>query len=612
MKLPKLFLVVGLLWVAFPLAAQDTASDSRATLRINSRAVLLDVIVTDHKGVPVTGLKQGDFTLIERGVPQVVSFFQEHNHNGRAEDRRRLEFPELPTNVFSNYSPFATPPAVNVLLLDALNTQLADQMVARKAAVDYLKAVKPGSRLAIFTLSMRLSLVEGFSDDPALLAAAMGFGKAGGPEVLASLQSQAQSNTQANLIGMMSQPVGGGGSSASAGMTDALQNFMSVSDYSQVADREYRTLAGLQDIAALLGRFPGRKNLIWLSGSFPLNYFGISSAKFAGIDTSTDARFEDTLKKTVDLLTAARVAVYPVDAHGVRTEQFYSAQNTLNASISSPADLVGVGGAQTASLLSESFSRNRDYETEDKLAEETGGVAFKSTNGLADAIDRIVSSSEDFYTLSYVPTNSKMDGSYRPIELKVAGDYTLSYRRGYFADEAYLPGAVQPLQEDLSKKPSLVDPIKPVMYLGMPQAEDILYKVLIQPLPQEPRMRAKEKHDKGSGLNRYSVDFAIGTDDLGLKLDEDGLRKGTLIVSLIVYDKYSQVANRKDYKVDLAIQPDAWAADLQTGVQLDAEIEAPRGQFWVRTGVYDETSRRIGTLEVPLNYVSPPQSRVIQ
>jgi len=58
-KLPKLFLVVGLLWVAFPLAAQDTASDSRATLRINSRAVLLDVIVTDHKGVPVTGLKQG-------------------------------------------------------------------------------------------------------------------------------------------------------------------------------------------------------------------------------------------------------------------------------------------------------------------------------------------------------------------------------------------------------------------------------------------------------------------------------------------------------------------------------------------------------------------------
>lgn len=612
LKLQNSFLVVLLLCAASPLIGQSNAPDSGTTLRINSRAVLLDVAVYDRKGAPVTGLKPGDFTVLERGKPQVISFFREHNRAANGEQGKKLELPQPVTNVFSNFSPFPTPPVVNVLLLDALNTQLEDQMVARKAAVDYLKTVKVGSRLAIFTLSTRLSLVEGFSDDPALLAAAMGFGKGGGPEASSSLRLQAQGNAEADLIGMMSQQAGGGAGAAPAGMIGALQNFMSVSDYSQVADRIERTLASLQDIATLLGRFPGRKNLIWLSGSFPLNYFGITSAKFAGIDTATDARFEGGLKKTVDLLTAARVAVYPVDAHGVRTEQFYSAQNTLDASIHSPAEVIGGAGVQTGSLLNESISRNRDYETEDELAEETGGTAFKSTNGLAEAINRIVSSSANFYTLSYAPTDTKMDGSYRHIEVKVAGDYTLSYRRGYFADEAFLPGAVQHTRDDGNQRPSLVDPLRPAMYLGMPQAEDILYKVLIQALPREPKARAKEKHDARSGQNHYSVDFAIDSDDLGLTMGADGLRKGTLIVSLIVYDKYSQAASRKDYKVDLAVTPDAWTADLQTGVQLHAEVEAPKGQFWLRTGVYDETSDKLGTLEIPLNYVSPPHTGALQ
>ena len=49
-----------------------------------------------------------------------------------------------------------------MLMLDALNTQLGDQISVRKQMVDYLKNIQPGPQLAIFTLTSKLRLVEGF------------------------------------------------------------------------------------------------------------------------------------------------------------------------------------------------------------------------------------------------------------------------------------------------------------------------------------------------------------------------------------------------------------------------------------------------------------------
>ena len=45
--------------------AQDSTSE--ATLRVNSRAVLVDVIVTDRNGKPVQGLTKENFSLTEQG-----------------------------------------------------------------------------------------------------------------------------------------------------------------------------------------------------------------------------------------------------------------------------------------------------------------------------------------------------------------------------------------------------------------------------------------------------------------------------------------------------------------------------------------------------------------
>ena len=94
------------------------------TITITSRAVVVDVIVTDSSGKPVTGLGKDAFSVTEQGKPQTISFFEESGATARAEP---VEMPRLPADTFTNFSPFPQPPAVNVLLLDSLNTRMESQ-----------------------------------------------------------------------------------------------------------------------------------------------------------------------------------------------------------------------------------------------------------------------------------------------------------------------------------------------------------------------------------------------------------------------------------------------------------------------------------------------------
>ena len=153
--------------LAVPLLAQTAAPDANApmsTLRINSRAVLVDVIVTDRSGKPVIGLKQDAFAITEQSKPQAIRFFEEHTAAPAAVPQ---ELPKFPPDVFSNFSPFPLPPAVNVLLLDSLNTRMESQTMVHNQAMKFLKDLKPGSRMAIFTMDLGLHFVQGFTDDPA-------------------------------------------------------------------------------------------------------------------------------------------------------------------------------------------------------------------------------------------------------------------------------------------------------------------------------------------------------------------------------------------------------------------------------------------------------------
>jgi VWFA-related protein len=638
-KRTSLPLLAAILVSAVPLVAQnntqDNAQDPETTFRVNSRAVLVDVVVTDRDGNPVAGLDKDAFTVTEQGAPQPLTYFEEH-HGLTPEQTRALQFPQLPPDVFSNFSPIGQPPAVNILLLDALNTPMADQAYLRQAAQHYLKTLKPGSRLAIFTLGLRLRFVQGFADDPALLARALGYQKNDKPEPAVLLQSQEEAAAQDTVVGLMNQLVGAGpGATTTAGpanMIEAFQQFLKETQYGQTADREYRTTQALQQLASYLAAFPGRKNLIWMTGAFPLDIFGL-----------TDMRFDDSTPKTINLLAAARVALYPVDVRGPWIHALHTAENTQDQTITSAQQMIGPasgfapssgdssnivsgqGAVTTTSggfdhaLTTESMANNSSNAGMDMVAQQTGGHAFYNGNDLAGIINKVVSSSSNFYTISYTPTDTNMNNAFRKIHVNVAGGkYNLSYRRGYYAKNDALPGAAQGAQNRAVQMASQsgTDPLQPFMDFGLPQTEQILYKVRIVPAPEKPTTPSADKTDIKDEIkgphDKFSVDFAVDIKDLKLTLDPDGLHKGTLNLSLIVYDRYGQIANRRDHLVALTIKPDVWTVFQQTGVQLHADVDVPRGQYWLRTGVYDQSTRKVGTMEVPLSSVHPLQASTQQ
>jgi hypothetical protein len=93
-------------------------------LRTNTNLVLLDVGATGH-GNAAHGLVQQQFRIYEDGVEQTITAFDEHR---TASDPAVPAKPTvLPPNVYSNVPVYAETSAVNMLLLDGLNTPASDQ-----------------------------------------------------------------------------------------------------------------------------------------------------------------------------------------------------------------------------------------------------------------------------------------------------------------------------------------------------------------------------------------------------------------------------------------------------------------------------------------------------
>lgn len=538
-------------WAQTP---KPRSAGAQPDLRITSRAVLVDVIVTDKNGAPIPDLKESDFSVTENGKPQAITFFEKH-HNAPVAPPI---VPGLPTNTFSNLSLYPQPPAVNIVLLDSLNSYMADQGWVHDQALKFLGDVQPGTQTAVFTMGLGLHFIQGFTSDPAALVAAVKNKKNTSVQESELYENQSETAAQDKLIGMMSQPSStGNGPATTFASPDAIaafSGFFSEENDFKTVDRYLVTLENLRHLAVFLNGFPGRKNLIWFAQSVPAEFFN-------GIVTNPNV--DAAYHKTMDMLAAARVAIYPVDPGGV-------------------------GVPPISSQL---------------IAEETGGRAFVS-NGLGPVMQTIQSETADFYTLSYTPSDSKMDGGFRKITVKVtAGKYNLAYRRGYYAIDTALPGnAVDERKVALSKyaeeKNGNVDPLLPFMDLGMPQSDQILYEAKVTPLASDPAAKSKEKV-------RYGIDFSIDPTDLDLKPGPDGAQSGMLNFTLLVYDRYGKIISHQEHVAALALRPDVYKRFQATGVELHADIATPQGNFWLRTGVYDENSRKVGTLEIPLAAVKP-------
>jgi VWFA-related protein len=546
---------LALAWLAGarPLAkGQRPATDPQtAAIKSEVRLVLVDVVVTESGRRPAGGLRKEDFQVAEDGHPQTISFFEEH----KDVTPKPVSLPSMPADVFTNYPTTATTDSVNVLLLDSLNTQARDQTYIRPQMEKYLQAAiaaPTGARLAIFTLGSRLRMVRGFTADSSASLAALSDPKSGTePKFEPQIASPHREVSEAAVCAGIRSPVG----------LEACLQFLAEERGARAGDRVGMTLQAFQALARYLAPIPGRKNVIWVAGSFPIRFFPDSGTR----GKFTIPRPTGVQQQTADLLTADQVAVYPILASGLDTETVYDPNNA--------------GKPIEAAAGDRGFSQIA-MET---LARDTGGKAFYNTNGLSEAISEAIANGSHYYTLAYTPTNENVDGKYRHIEVKVAGTYQASYRRGYVAEN------LASHSNDGGKN----DALAPLMNFGMPDFSQILYKVRVTIL-KEVRPASTER----AAVVRYGLDFAITPTDLHLETSADGVRRGKIEVMLVVYDQAGQALNSFRKRSEIVLDPTTYAEVARIGLQMHREIDIPHTGVLLRSGLYDLNSEKAGTMGI--------------
>jgi len=106
---------------------------------------LLDVVVTDRKTHPITGLSQKDFSILEDGNPEQILSFEAHANTTEASKLTDAapQLPKLPPNTFLNAATPQDSLPLNVFLYDILNTPVDDQPFARQEMVKFLRNRPP-------------------------------------------------------------------------------------------------------------------------------------------------------------------------------------------------------------------------------------------------------------------------------------------------------------------------------------------------------------------------------------------------------------------------------------------------------------------------------------
>jgi len=581
----------GLVLIAASMQAQTTPPPPGAgdfSLRVNANLTVVDVTVVDGRDNAVHGLPASAFTVLEDGKPQPLRSFSEI---GKDTPMVTRQLPHLPPYIYTNMQPAPASSAVNLLLLDTLNISPQDQIFAKQEVIRYLKTMQPGTRIAIMTLSSaNLRLLQGFTSDPAVLMAAINTKK--NRALPSPFDQTATDDAMAEQMDL-----------SDADAAAAIQEFQNQQNSFQRDVINRVTLEALNQIAAYLSGIKGRKNLIWFTGGMPLQMFPQGGVN----DLATMTDYTRDVRRTTDMLTAAQIAVYPVDARGIMTNP--------SASVVHPPTGFSNGHGDSMGKAIASFDMKNAQEQlgMEAIAQATGGVAYYNTNDLKQAVNKAISNGENYYALSYVPPDPKFDGIFHKITVKVnVPGLRLSYREGYYSDDI----ARNEITPGISLATTAPEPygnnMAASMGRGVPTSSQILFTVRVEPHSDElnpPGTKVLGVLDpklEGKPLRRYDFQYSLPGRQITFNEGADKTHKGGLEFDIAAYDVYGKLISSISQSIDLKLTDDRYQLLQKQPFQLEQGLDLPLGEIFIRLGVLDTVSDKTGTVEIPVNVNRKP------
>jgi VWFA-related protein len=360
---------------------------------IDVRVINVDVVVTDKKGNPVTGLKKEDFEILENGVQKTISnFYEVDNSKG---------VPLAPVAVDANPTP-ALPKPVRIdeipenqkrriiFYIDNLSMAPFNRNRVFKQMKDFVSTImRPGDEAMLATFNRSMKVRVPFTRDPIQIQQTL--------DIIAGESAMGLSNK-----------------SERKQAEDQIKDAQSYSEalatartYSESVEHDLRqSQDSLNGLMTTLAGVEGKKVLVLTSEGFPMQP---GRELFTFLDeTARDKGWQagGTLLEgmSFDSHEIIRDIAKTANANGITMYTIHAA---------------GLGGdnensAENARPTSFNVSQTAIMNTTDSMmlmAEMTGGVASVQTNNYAAAFDRIKRDLDSYYSLGYRGGTERVDRS---------------------------------------------------------------------------------------------------------------------------------------------------------------------------------------------------------
>ncbi len=555
---------------ASPSPSPVPLSAETPTFAAGVEQVTVDTVVVDKKGKPVKSLTQANFSVFEDGKPQEIVSFES------------VELPDAPAAkpaakpiISSNQRREDRTGRTFILVFDDIQMTRFQGIQAKAAVAEFLKAgVREGDRVSLVATGggawWSTRMEAGKEELIRLLKRLDGrLQPEFGPERMSDYEAmriQVYSDTE--VMGRVSRRFESLGASpsqqnqrsASNSLGDPLVRSRASEMYFKSVTRNRITLEVMRRVLDSLQTTKGRKSMILVSQGF---IYDPNLSEF---------------KEVVQASRRGNTAIYFVDSRGLTgLSDFYSAE-------------FGGSGTDPRDLGSAMLDNVQAAEGSESLASDTGGFSVKNTNDLGAAIGRIAAETQSYYLIGYNPTNTKQDGRFRKIEVKMAAKGTnVRARKGYYA----------PLDGKLAKprKPGENDP-------AIQQALDSPFELDLVPI----RMTAYAFDE--ALLGKLNALVSADVDIRGFAFEEaEGRFVDSLEFLLVVAHRESGEFFQYNQKIEMKLLPKTKEKLEQTWFSMSRDFELAPGGYQAKLVVRDKNSGRVGTVIHEFDVPDPAEFR---
>ncbi|HEX6177070.1 MAG TPA: VWA domain-containing protein [Thermoanaerobaculia bacterium] len=527
----------------------------RLVENIDVRIINIDVVVTDRRGNPVTGLKREDFEIYENNVPKPVSNF--YAVEGAVPVAVEAEGQSQPIPTPTPGKPAEVPEEMKrrlIFYIDNLSLAPFNRNRVFQQMKEFVRtAMRPGDEAMVATFNRSMKIRVPFTKDPIQIEQTLDI--IAGESALGTTNMSDRKSTEERIrqAQTYSEAISTARTYASSVEHDLRQSASSLNALMS-------TLAGVE----------GKKILVLTTEGFPIQpgremfqfIEEVSREKqWQGTGTLLEGMHYDSTSTIQSIARGANangIKLYPIHAAGLTGGMEFSAEHA----------------APTPVAVAHSFSTNTQ-ESVQLMADMTGGQASVNTNNFADAFKRIQRDMEFYYSLGYRASTERVDRQrYVSVRLKNNPQRHIVRARQTFVEKSTYAEMSDRVVANLHYR-SKANDMAILVRTGRPVAS-------------------------GDGLFQVPVEIQIPMERLTLLPQGEGEHVGGFEVFIVVADKNGDMSDvaRKAHQVRVPATDLDKTKGKYYAYSVDLLME--KGHNRISVGVLDQISNENGFATVPV------------